>query len=48
MSDTKSDIMIMLPIMGFNENGEKCSVIIKFGFGIRLFAFICITSVSAV
>ena len=36
ISDIKSDILILSLIMGFNENGEECSVIIKFGFGMRL------------
>ena len=43
-SDIKSDILILSLIMSFNENGEECSVIFKFGFGIRLF----VVSVSAV
>ena len=36
ISDIKSDILILSLITGFNENGEECSVIIKFGFGMRL------------
>ena len=36
ISDVKSDIQIFSLIMSFNENGEECSVIIKYGFGMRL------------